>query len=141
MAKTPKKYMTVGQIDATGIKGPHEKELEDISKSKNHLFINLDKDKLKRLVEDEIGGIIENIGFSEDWTISVEMFPEVNIHMAYTYYGDEFGDGIEAGFKFSTHHDTVGKCWNKCTTDTVIQFSNGWSCSIHFFNIYYHFFR
>jgi hypothetical protein len=28
------------------------------------------------------------------------MFPEVNIHMAYSYFGDEFGDGIEAEFKF-----------------------------------------
>jgi hypothetical protein len=28
------------------------------------------------------------------------MFPEVNIHIAYSYFGDEFGDGIEAEFKF-----------------------------------------
>ena len=27
------------------------------------------------------------------------MFPEVNIHLAYSYFGDEFGDGIEAEFK------------------------------------------
>jgi hypothetical protein len=27
------------------------------------------------------------------------MFPEVNIHIAYSYYGDEFGDGITAEFK------------------------------------------
>ncbi|MFX0022309.1 MAG: hypothetical protein ACFE9S_08270 [Candidatus Hermodarchaeota archaeon] len=95
-----RKFWTVGQIDATGVKGPHEKELEDISEAKNSLFINLDKDVLKNIVYQDLGGIIENIGFSEDWTISIEMFPEVNIHMAYSYFGDEFDDGIEAEFKF-----------------------------------------
>jgi hypothetical protein len=95
-----RKFWTVGQIDATGVKGPHEKELEDISKVKNALFIKLDKYLLKHIVYQDLGGIIENIGFSEDWTISLEMFPEVNIHLSYSYFGDEFGDGIEAEFKF-----------------------------------------
>ena len=94
------KFWTVGQIDATGVRGPHEKELEDISKVKYPLFINLEMDLLKDIVYNELGGKIENIGFSEDWTIFIEMFPEVNIHMAYSYFGDEFGDGIEAEFKF-----------------------------------------
>ena len=95
-----RKFWTVGQVDATGVRGPHEKELEDISKVKYPLFINLNMDALKDIVNNELGGKIENIGFSEDWTISIEMFPEVNIHMAYSYFGDEFGDGIEAEFKF-----------------------------------------
>jgi hypothetical protein len=94
------KFWTVGQIDATGVRGPHEKELEDISKVKYPLFINLDKDILKKIVYNELGAKIENIGFNEDWTISIEMFPKVNIHLAYSYFGDEFGDGIEAEFKF-----------------------------------------
>jgi uncharacterized protein YciU (UPF0263 family) len=93
-------FWTVGQIDATGVRGPHEKELEDISKAKYSLFVNVDMDMLKDVVYNDLGGIIENIGFSEDWTITIEMFPEVNIHMAYSYFGDEFGDGIEAEFKF-----------------------------------------
>lgn len=100
MANEKTKFWTVGQIDATGVRGPHEKELEDISNNKIKLFINVNKDKLKQVVERNLGGIIENIGFNEDWTISIEMFPEVNIHMAYSYIGDEFGDGIEAEFKF-----------------------------------------
>lgn len=94
------KYWTIGQIDATGVRGPHEKELEDISKAKYHLFIGIDKDKLQRIVHEDLGGKIENIGLSEDWTITIEMFPEVNIHIAYSYFGDEFGDDIEAKFKF-----------------------------------------
>jgi hypothetical protein len=95
-----RKYWTVGQIDATGVRGPHEKELEDISNIKYPIFINIKKDKLTEIVQIHLGGAIEHIGFSEDWTISIEMFPEVNIHMAYSYFGDEFGDGIEAEFKF-----------------------------------------
>ncbi|MFX1366561.1 MAG: hypothetical protein ACFE9Y_16700, partial [Promethearchaeota archaeon] len=45
--------------------------------------------------------------FSEDWTITIEMFPEVNIHMAYSYLGDEFGDDIEAEFKYYFSGDHV----------------------------------
>ncbi|MHA2123370.1 MAG: hypothetical protein ACW990_19400, partial [Promethearchaeota archaeon] len=64
------------------------------------LFVNIDLERLKKIIQEEIGGIIENIGLNEDWTITIEMFPEVNIHMAYSYFGDEFEDGIEAEFKF-----------------------------------------
>jgi len=107
MAK--RKFWTVGQIDATGVRGPHEKELEDISKAKTPLFININMDLLNSIVKNELGGTIENIGFNEDWTISLEMFPEVNIHMAYSYFGDEFGDGIEAEFKFYFSGKRI--CW------------------------------
>jgi len=100
MAEKKIKYWTVGQIDATGVRGPHEKELEDISKSKYSLFIDINMDKLKKLVKENLGGTIENIGFNEDWTLSIEMFPDVNIHLAFSYFGDEFGDGIEAEFKY-----------------------------------------
>jgi hypothetical protein len=54
---------------------------------------------LKKIVEADIGAKIENLGFDADWTITLEMFPEVNIHIAYSYFGDEFGDGITAEFK------------------------------------------
>ncbi|TFG09150.1 MAG: hypothetical protein EU539_00505 [Promethearchaeota archaeon] len=100
MVNKGKKFWTIGQIDATGVRGPHEKELEDISNVKYSLFVDIDMHQLEKMVEEDLGGKIENIGFNEDWTITVEMFPEVNIHMAYTYFGDEFGDGIEAEFKF-----------------------------------------
>jgi hypothetical protein len=89
----------VGQIDATGVRGPHEKEFEDISNAKYALFENINMDTLNMIIVENIGGKIENLGFSEDWTITLEMFPEVNIHLAYSYFGDEFGDGITAEFK------------------------------------------
>jgi hypothetical protein len=100
MSQEKKKFITIGQIDATGVRGPHEKELEDISKNKYAIFADIDEEQLKNIVEQDLGAKIENIGFNEDWTISIEMFPEVNIHMSYSYFGDEFGDGIEAEFKF-----------------------------------------
>ncbi|MFX1312806.1 MAG: hypothetical protein ACFFHD_09360 [Promethearchaeota archaeon] len=95
-----RKFWRIGQIDATGVRGPHEKELEDISNAKNALFTEIDINKLKQIIKENLGAKIENIGFSEDWTITIEMFPEVNIHMAYSYFGDEFGDGVEGEFKF-----------------------------------------
>ncbi|MFX1574906.1 MAG: hypothetical protein ACFFB0_19385, partial [Promethearchaeota archaeon] len=95
-----RKYWTIGQIDATGVRGPHEKELEDISNAKIPLFTGIDIKRLKQIIEENLGARIENIGFSEDWTITIDMFPEVNIHMAYSYFGNEFGDDIEAEFKF-----------------------------------------
>ncbi|MHA1233568.1 MAG: hypothetical protein ACTSQL_00605 [Promethearchaeota archaeon] len=56
-------------------------------------------DTLKKIISEDIGGKIENIDFNEDWTITLEMFPEVNIHLVFTYFGDEFGDDITAEFK------------------------------------------
>lgn len=56
-------------------------------------------DTLKRIISEDIGGKIENLGFNEDWTITLEMFPEVKIHLAFTYFGDEFEDDVSAEFK------------------------------------------
>jgi hypothetical protein len=100
MTGSKKKYWTVGEIDATGVRGPHEVELKNISKAKFHLFIDIDKVELKKIVEKKLGGKFETIGFNEDWTITIEMFPEVNLHFAYTFFGNEFGGEIEAEFKF-----------------------------------------
>ncbi len=94
------KLWTVGQIDATGLRGPHEVELQNISNNKYPLFIDIDLNTLEKIVVDNLGGKVDNIGVNEDWTITIEMFPEVKIHFAYSYFGDEFGDEIEAEIKF-----------------------------------------
>ena len=95
-----KKYWTVGEIDATGVRGPHEVELQSISRIRHSSFIELPMEKLEKIVKEDLGGIIENLGFSEDWTITLSMFPEVNIHLIYTFIGDEFGGDVQAEFKF-----------------------------------------
>ena len=99
MANNKKKFWTISEIDATGVRGPHEIELRNMSNAKYHHFINIDREKLLKIVKEDLGGIVENIGLNEDWTITIEMFPQVLIHLIYSYFGDEFGD-IEAEFKF-----------------------------------------
>ena len=64
-------------------------------------------DTLEKIISEDIGGKIENLGFNEDWTITLEMFPEVNIHLAFTYFGDEFGDDVTAEFKCYFSGDRV----------------------------------
>ncbi|MFX1496639.1 MAG: hypothetical protein ACFFBH_03845 [Promethearchaeota archaeon] len=100
MEDTKKKFWTIGEIDATGVRGPHEVELRNISIAKNHHFINLDRQKLLNIVKKDLGAKIENLGLEEDWTITIEMFPQVNIHLIFNYFGNEFGGEIEAEFKF-----------------------------------------
>ena len=100
MDKQKLKLWTVGQIDATGVRGPHEVELENISKNKYSLFVDLKRDTLEKAVIKELGGKFQDLGMDEDWTLSIELFPEVVIHISYTYYGNEFGDETEAEIKF-----------------------------------------
>ncbi len=97
--KEKRKFYTVGQIDATGVRGPHEKELNDISYANIEYFINKKKEDIEKIVIEDLGGRVEDIGFDEDWTVTLEFFPEANIHLIYTYYGGEFGD-VEAEFRF-----------------------------------------
>lgn len=100
MVSDKRKFMTISQIDTTGIRGPHEKELKDIGEAKIHLFKDLDIYRVNEIISDDIGGKMDNLGFDEDWAVTLEFFPEVNIHISYAYYGDEFGDDLEAELKF-----------------------------------------
>ncbi|MBN1214779.1 MAG: hypothetical protein JXA99_04985 [Candidatus Lokiarchaeota archaeon] len=93
------KYYTIGQIDTIGTESPHQKELKDISLRKSPLFKNLDKKLISKISLEKIGGYFSKIGMEEDWTITLKFFPEVNIHISYFYYGDEFGD-IESELKY-----------------------------------------
>ena len=107
MVDAKKGFMIISQIDVTGVRGPHEKELKDISDTKIKLFQNLDRNIMKKIAIDDIGGILENIGFNEDWTITIKFFPEANIHISYFYYGTEFGDDLEAEMKFLFSGDRI----------------------------------
>ncbi|MFB0559963.1 MAG: hypothetical protein ACETWM_01840 [Candidatus Lokiarchaeia archaeon] len=86
------KFFTVNQIDATGVGSPHKKELEDISAIKFSLFMGLEEAKLNKIVYEDLGAKFDDVGLNEDWTITIEFFPEADIHISYFYYGDEFGD-------------------------------------------------
>ena len=92
MSEKKGKFITIGQIDMTGVIGPHEKELRAILKKKIKHFKEPSYTMIKNIVEKDIGGTLDNIGFNEDWTMTLKLFPEVNIHILYFYYGDEFSD-------------------------------------------------
>jgi hypothetical protein len=97
--KKKRKFYTVWQIDTTGARGPHQKQLDGISDANIKYFINKDIEEIKAIVHKDLGGQMGNVGLDEDWTVTLELFPEVNIHLVYTYFGDEFGD-VEAEFRF-----------------------------------------
>ena len=69
-----KKFITVGEIDATGVRGPHKKELKDLSKNKALLFKNLDVNIIKRIVVEVLGGKFKEREFNADWTINIVFF-------------------------------------------------------------------
>ena len=100
-----KSYVTARQIDGrSGIQSPHERELETIGKNKLDLFLNNPQETIKNIVETKLNGIIEDIRFNEQYTISFEYFPSVKIHILYFNYGEEEGEptsGAELKFLFS----------------------------------------
>jgi hypothetical protein len=105
MSDRKKNYVTVRQIDGrTGIQTPHERELESIGKNKLSIFTASPPATIKTLIETYLSGKIENIGFGEQYTVSFEYFPGVNIHVLYFNYEaeeDEPLGGAELKFLFS----------------------------------------
>ncbi|NVM54606.1 MAG: hypothetical protein HWN66_12955 [Candidatus Helarchaeota archaeon] len=102
MSQNKKKYKTAQEIDGfTGIKSPHARELHEIGKRKVGLFVKEKKRRIKIIIEVELLGNLENLGFDEDYTLTFEFFPEVRSHLLYTNYEDEAFGGAEAKFLFS----------------------------------------
>ncbi|MHA1268173.1 MAG: hypothetical protein ACTSPY_00175 [Candidatus Helarchaeota archaeon] len=105
MDRKKKNYLTAHQIDGhKGIKSPHARELEEMGKEKASIFEHYDFNKIKGVIENKIHGKIENIDFGEDYTITLEMFPEVKIHILYFNYEEDEDDafgGSELRFLFS----------------------------------------
>ncbi|MBD3227769.1 MAG: hypothetical protein GF329_06235 [Candidatus Lokiarchaeota archaeon] len=105
MVKDKKEFYTAQQIDGhKGIKSPHARELDSIAEHKIEIFENNDIDRIKGIITNKIRARIENIGFGEDFTITLTFFPSVNIHILYYNYEDEedelFNDS-ELRFLFS----------------------------------------
>jgi len=97
------KFLTAHQIDGhKGIKSPHAHELDNMGKEWGSMLLNVDINKVKEIVENELNGKIENLDFGEDYTITIEFFPEVNIHILYyNYLEDEAFGNTELRFLFS----------------------------------------
>jgi hypothetical protein len=99
------KYITAREIDGrAGIKTPHEHELEELGKVKLKIFLENKYRRIKILVENNLQGIVENIDFNENYTLTFEFFPEVKAHVLFFNYEDEEDEalgGSELKFLFS----------------------------------------
>ena len=78
MSKDKKKYITVREIDGRmGIQSPHEGELKTIEKGTIDFFMKNSEQSIKKVVENRLKGSFEEIGFDEDYAITLEFFPEL----------------------------------------------------------------
>ena len=105
MSEVKKKYITIREIDGRlGIQSPHEGELKTIADGHIDFFTKTSLDQIKGPVESRLSGKIEDIGFDEDYSITLEFFPGVKVHILYNNYDDEEDDafsGSELKFLFS----------------------------------------
>ncbi len=92
--------ITVQQIDGTGIKTPHERELQTIATSVLSYLPNHPAGDVKNAVE-KIGGTFHEIGFGEDFTISFQYYPGVRIHMPFFSADEDGSNQAEVKFFFS----------------------------------------
>ena len=76
MVNNKKKFWTISEIDATGVRGPHEIELKNISNAKYHHFINIDREKLLKIVKEDLGAKIENMGLNEEFKIDYKYWKQ-----------------------------------------------------------------
>ena len=105
MSEKKSKYLTVREIDGrSGIHSPHGGELKIIEKGILEIFEKNEIEIIKLIVEIRLQGKVENINFDEDYAITLELFPEVKIHILYNNYDkedDEALSGSELKFFFS----------------------------------------
>lgn len=97
--KSMKLYSIVEIDSMKGIRTPHDADLKDIGKKKILTFRNLKKTEIEQIAS-KIGARIDKLGKDEEWAITKSYFPEVNIHILYQFYGNEFGDEEEDELQF-----------------------------------------
>ncbi|NMC07818.1 MAG: hypothetical protein GYA24_21570 [Candidatus Lokiarchaeota archaeon] len=104
-----KQLKTVQQIDGTGIQTPHKGELNTIGDFVKELMPRIPDGDIRRVVEQEMGGSIDEIDFGETLTMSFEYFPGVRIHVVYFEPDDGEGDDMaaDADVKFFFSGDNV----------------------------------
>jgi hypothetical protein len=97
-----KQLKTIQQIDGTGIQTPHRGELNTIGEFVKELMPRIPDGKVKRVVEQQMGGSIDDLGFGETVSMSFEYFPGVRIHVVYfkADAGDADDIDSEAEVKF-----------------------------------------
>jgi hypothetical protein len=93
MALKDKKLVSLQEIE--GAVSPHKKQIDMALKArKAALDYVTDVSRLAGF----IGGRVESLGVGEDWAISKEIFPGVNIFFVYNHGDDEFESSLKVLF-------------------------------------------
>jgi hypothetical protein len=87
------KLISLQQIE--GAISPHQKQIDHALKArKEALEYIADVSKLSEF----IGGKVESLGMGEDWAISKEIFPGVQVFFVFNHADDEFESNLKVLF-------------------------------------------
>jgi hypothetical protein len=93
MALKDKKLISLQQIE--GAVSPHQKQIDHALRArKEALEYVADASKLAEF----IGGKVESLGMGEDWAISKEVFPGVQVFFVFNRADDEFASNLKVLF-------------------------------------------
>ncbi|OGN91583.1 MAG: hypothetical protein A2Z75_00235 [Chloroflexi bacterium RBG_13_50_10] len=93
MALKDKKLISLQQIE--GAVSPHQKQIDHALRArKEALEYVADVSKLAEF----IGGKVESLGMGEDWAISKEVFPGVQVFFVFNRADDEFASNLKVLF-------------------------------------------
>ena len=85
----------IGLQEIEGAVSPHQKQIDMALKARKEALEYLtDVSKLAEFV----GGKVESLGMGEDWAISKEVFPGVEIFFIYNRADDEFQSNLKVLF-------------------------------------------
>ena len=93
MALKDKKLISLREIE--GAVSPHKKQIDMALKARKEALEHItDTSKLA----DFIGGKVESLGIGEDWAISKEIFPGVQVFFVFNHADDEFSSNLKVLF-------------------------------------------
>src|SRR4030043_2319867 len=93
MGLKDKKLISLQQIE--GAVSPHQKQIDHALRArKEALEYVADVSKLAEF----IGGKVESLGMGEDWAISKEVFPGVQVFFVFNRADDEFASNLKVLF-------------------------------------------
>jgi hypothetical protein len=93
MALKDKKLVSLQEIE--GAVSPHKKQIDMALKARKvALEYVTDVSKLAEF----IGGRVESLGIGEDWALSKEIFPGVNVFFVFKHGDDEFESSLKVLF-------------------------------------------
>ena len=97
MADWKRDVVTMREIEGIwSIRGPHEKELDDIAQDKLPIFREVSSKRVRlKQVASSIVGELADYTSNEEWVLVKPLFPGARVYLSYEFFGDEFGAGEE----------------------------------------------